>query len=126
MNTVLLNIDIKGFVQLSAGKTTTETANLLDSFYQTAAAAMPASFRIVKATGDSLLVAIEVGLAEGIEAEIRELKSTLDKSNQVRISYRPCSVAVKEIQIGDYNCLDVFGTDVNGLFLNDEKTTVLD
>jgi class 3 adenylate cyclase len=116
----IVKVDINGFAKETKNKSPNETAEYLGSFYQYIAKNVHRNgWNFVKAMGDCILISIPQKVSsESVEKFYSDIK---DKYN-VSIQYRMCTFAIKQIEIGNYKCTDIFGDDINNLFLADKET----
>lgn len=95
----------------------------LTSFYLfTSEEAVNKGWRVVKTNGDSLLIATSEPVDKN---QIQNFHNRVSTSYKIRTTYRNCRYMEQEIKIGDYCCKDIFGNDINQLFIVDDITTVL-
>jgi len=75
--------------------------------------------RLIKTIGDCVLVELDRGTSLD---QIMDLYREIKEAYEIGMSYRMCRYVERRLQYGDYSVRDVFGSDVNGLFMRDEET----
>lgn len=124
MTTQVLTIDIKGFHRRAQFLTPAETAQYLVGFYRYVLAMLPTpDWRLVKTMGDCVVV---VAATNAAHSQIQALHSAVSQRYPVTTHARLCHYAETPVRIGAYTCQDIFGQDLNQLFLHDAATTRLD
>ncbi|MBL7014072.1 MAG: hypothetical protein ISR83_06600 [Candidatus Marinimicrobia bacterium] len=126
MRTTLLNIDIKNFKRKSESLTHAEIKQRLLSFYkliENELTSLP--WEIVKTIGDAVLINCHSQLTDSLKQQIDAFFTKMTENFDVTVLYRECEVENEKIKIRSYQCNDVFGKDVNNLFVQDEKCTRL-
>ena len=79
-------------------------------------------WRFIKGLGDSVLISADVNNRPD---DINTFYKIISKKYNVILLYRKCNFVEKNINIDSYSCFDVFGDDINYLFLNDSSTIEL-
>ena len=72
--------------------------------------------------GNSMLISAELN---NILVDLEQFYKAIGKKYNVTLFNRKCDFVEKEIIIINYFCFDVFGKDINRLFLNDVSTNKL-
>ena len=72
--------------------------------------------------GDSVLISSEIN---NTPKDIEQLHKSILREYIVSLFYRECDVIEKKVIINNYSCLDIFGHNINNLFLNDFLTIKL-
>ncbi len=122
-NRTVISVDINNFSEAVDGKDCVETAQYLSTFYKFVGDEVVQNlWRVVKTKGDSILITAPENITN---ESVTVFHNNISKSYQVTTRYRSCDVIDKEIKIGNYCCLDIFGSDIDQLFLGDDKTTTL-
>lgn len=116
----IVDIDILGSNKQNQTESPRETADYFLIYYQeTNSIISQYNWRIIKTLGDTILI------LAGQNTEIENIQSLYDKISDkynIRMKYRLCEYIEEQINFDQYSCLDVFGKDINNLFLNDEHT----
>jgi len=115
----IVKIDINGFTKLIKGKTLNETAEFMVSFYRYVAKHIHSDWNFVKTIGDCVLISIPKEVAD---ESIEQFHSTIKDKYDVSTQYRKCRFVIETVQIGSYKCTDIFGYDINRLFMSDAET----
>lgn len=116
----IVEIDILGSNKQNQTESPRETADYFLIYYQeTNSIISQYNWRIIKTLGDTILI------LAGQDTEIENIQSLYDKISDkynIRLKYRLCEYIEEPINFDQYSCLDVFGKDINNLFLKDEHT----
>ncbi len=95
-----------------------ETSDYISNYYQAIYSTISHhGWRFIKGIGDCVLIS-----ADSNTENINKLYEELSKKYSISLCYRQCSYAEKQISIGQYSCVDIFGKDINNLFLCDSLT----
>lgn len=117
----IIKIDIKGFNKMAQAEDPKATSDYISTYYQDIHSIISDhGWRFIKGIGDCVLIS-----ANSNTENINKLYEELSKKYNISICYRQCSYVDKQISIGQYSCLDVFGKDINNLFLCDSLTKTL-
>ena len=117
----IIKVDIKGFNNRAQTEASEETANYILNYYQTIQDIISQhGWRFIKGMGDCVLIS-----ADSNTENITKLYEELSKEYSIYLCYRQCRFAEKQISVGQYSCLDIFGKDINNLFLCDSLTKTL-
>ena len=115
----IIKLDIQGFNKQAQNESPDSTADYILEYYESIQKfVLQYNWTFIKGIGDCVLISAETNL-DCIEQFFNELS----KKYQVVCHYRVCEYAQKNIKFGSYQCSDVFGKDINNLFLNDHLTT---
>ncbi|MDM8543023.1 adenylate/guanylate cyclase domain-containing protein [Desulfococcaceae bacterium HSG9] len=119
----IIKIDINGFINAVQSDSPQDMADFLNNYYQSVwERANRLNWRFIKSIGDCVLLLAETNdSAENIEQFFEDVSNNYD----VTLHYRECRFAEKEFKISSYSCVDVFGKDINKLFMNDPATKQL-
>lgn len=119
---VIIKIDIMGFNKKAQAENPEDTSEYIYEYYQRIENAISKyDWRFIKGMGDCVLISS----CNDSSDHIAEFYEEISKVYNIALCYRLCRYVEKEIKIGDYSCTDVFGKDVNNLFLCDHLTTKL-
>ena len=122
----IVRIDIRGFAKDCASRSDDEVARTLQQFYaRVFEHADRLGFEIVKTMGDCVLLIAPGDGEAGDVAAIELLHAAVGAAFEINTAYRRCTFTRATIQHGDYACRDVFGRDINALFMNDGETVKL-
>ena len=118
----IIKIDIRDFNEHTQPLSAEQTADFLETYYAFVIDAITKyKWRIVKTMGDGLLISVE-----GKESSrIKDFYEVLRREYNASCQYRLCDYEERVISIGEFQCRDVFGKDINNLFLHDEETVLI-
>ena len=123
MKTTLLNIKIQGFNKQAQHQSDLEIREYLVGYYEAVEQeCVKYKWQIVKTMGDCVFVNSESKLTKETSLNLKNMFEKLKLNYPMLIRYRECEIERASINIGRFCCNDVFGKDVNNLFLNDEYT----
>jgi hypothetical protein len=123
MKTTLLNIDIQGFNKQAQHQSEDEIRDYLVGYYEAVEQeCVKYKWQIIKTMGDCVFVNSESKLTSETSLHLKYLFEILKPNYPILIRYRECEIERASINLGAFFCNDVFGKDVNNLFLNDEFT----
>lgn len=122
MRTMLVAVDVVGFIAATDGHTPRQVGRWLLAYYTCVAeAARSHGFRVIKTVGDCVLLRKPIR-GRGSPAEVRRLHAAISRSYRIEVLYRACDVAPVRVRLGGYRCDDVFGRDFHLLFQKDAAT----
>ena len=117
---IVITVDIMGFTKLSHSQSPEKTANYITSYYKLVQSLVARyNWRFVKGIGDCVLISADLNVPM---SRLNEFYETLSKEYDVNVFFRKCEYCEQLVAIGDYSCLDIFGKDINNLFLDDPST----
>jgi class 3 adenylate cyclase len=117
---VVIAIDIKGFARESKGKDSDELAAYLSAFYSLVAERSSTNdWAFVKTMGDCVLLTAPTGTSH---EDIERFHNQVAEQYPVKTTSRVCAYTVRDICVGNYKCNDIFGHDINKLFMADAET----
>lgn len=121
-HSTIIKVDIRDFNEQTQPLSAEQTADFLETYYAFVVDAIAKyKWRMVKTMGDGLLISVE----GKDSSRIRDFYDVLRREYNASCQYRHCEYEEREISIGEFKCLDVFGKDINNLFLHDEETVLV-
>lgn len=116
----LISVDILGSNVAAQLESSEKTAQYLCDYYDLVAEKISIyGWRIVKTMGDCVLISAESNATvDNINALFGALKSDYD----IRLCHRECVFEELEVSFEKYSCVDIFGKEVNNLFMKDALT----
>ena len=123
MKATLLNISIQGFNKQAQHQSDLEIRDYLVGYYEAVEQeCVKYKWQIIKTMGDCVFVNSESKLTSETSLHLKYLYEILKLNYPILIRYRECEIERASINLGGFCCNDVFGKDVNNLFLNDDFT----
>lgn len=118
----IIKIDMVDFNDVTQKMSAPEASEYLLKYYALVEShATKFGWRIIKTMGDCVMLSAE-------SKDSGRVKSFFDKIQpeyRVSCQYRDCEYEETVLKFGAFQCTDVFGKDINNLFLHDEETSLL-
>lgn len=113
----IIKVDINGFSKTAEMSTAGELADYLQAYYQRACdLGQGHGWTFIKTIGDCVLFSAE------LQDAVAVFYNDLSKDYDVSLDYRDCDCAERVLSFDDYQCNDIFGPDINLLFMSDQRT----
>ena len=113
-------MDISGFNKFSQSESPEKIADYIASYYKLIQSLVARyNWRFIKGIGDCVLISADLNVPM---SRLKEFYETLSKEYAINVFFRKCEYYEQLVAIGDYSCLDIFGKDINNLFLGDSST----
>ena len=117
---IIIIVDIKDFSNILKLGCSEDIAHYLSTYYNCIENNLiPLCWKIVKTMGDVVLISAEIN---NTEKDLKLFHKTISEKYNVTLKYRKCEIIEKDVVFDNYSCLDIFGHDINNLFLNDHLT----
>jgi hypothetical protein len=118
----IIKIDLVDFNDTIQQMSPAESVAYLDKYYALVnETAGKFGWRIIKTMGDCVMLSAE----SKDSARVKSFFEKIQPEYRVSCQYRDCEYEESSLKYGDFQCLDVFGKDINNLFLHDKETGLL-
>ncbi len=116
----IIKVDIDGYNAVAQSNAPEDTADYLLQYYDAVFALCKENgWEIIKTMGDCVLITAP---DNAIPETVNSFCNKLGSAYSVNVHYRKCSFEEIDVAYSNFACRDVFGKDINNLFMEDSLT----